>query len=111
MFAGLAAARFGPPREVTITDLESHLDICRSNVLKNATEVPISVLLLTFVVCLQRRATKDDADIADPDEWNATCRPFGARLVSGSFYTDGAMDESLLTLTHEILFGLHGLSP
>lgn len=33
---GLAAARFGPPREVVITDLESHLDMCRSNVDRNA---------------------------------------------------------------------------
>lgn len=33
---GLAAARFGPPREVVITDLESHLDMCRGNVDRNA---------------------------------------------------------------------------
>ncbi|CAM9945424.1 unnamed protein product [Ectocarpus sp. 13 AM-2016] len=29
---GLAAARFGPPLEVVITDLESHVDICKRNV-------------------------------------------------------------------------------
>eukprot|EP00904_Undaria_pinnatifida_P005369 jgi/Undpi1/1962/HiC_scaffold_12.g05349.m1 len=32
---GVAAARFGPPAEVVITDLESHLDICRKNVTRN----------------------------------------------------------------------------
>lgn len=33
---GLAAARFGPPKEVVITDLESHVDICTSNVSRDA---------------------------------------------------------------------------
>eukprot|EP00903_Cladosiphon_okamuranus_P006221 g6112.t2 len=33
---GLAAARFGPPQEVVITDLESHVDICTSNVARDA---------------------------------------------------------------------------
>lgn len=33
---GLAAARFGPPLEVVITDLESHVDICTSNVARDA---------------------------------------------------------------------------
>ncbi|CAM9172170.1 unnamed protein product, partial [Hapterophycus canaliculatus] len=34
--AGLAAARFGPPLEVVITDLESHVDICRRNAGRDA---------------------------------------------------------------------------
>eukprot|EP00752_Nemacystus_decipiens_P012900 g11419.t1 len=33
---GLAAARFGPPKEVIITDLESHVDICTGNVSRDA---------------------------------------------------------------------------
>ncbi|CAM9753043.1 unnamed protein product, partial [Ascophyllum nodosum] len=39
---GLAAARFGPPREVVITDLESHLEICRSNVAQNKNTINIT---------------------------------------------------------------------